>query len=184
MTFEEKLELLTQLVLRARAHFDFWWIYEGEPTRPTYTPAMNRFSEFFRFDLHAQLVSLTMYLCQIFETRSDTHNLRGLLEEAKAAAIPRGTIEAAEEAIDEGEGIRKKLVVLRHKLFAHRDLNLSYEDTFRKASITPDEIRRMSECGLEAVNGLWQGMGAVPREFSPLPERDLLALLEMITATG
>lgn len=61
MTLHEKLERMEQVILRARAHFDVWWVDAGTPTRPRLLHTMNDFSEFFRFDEHAHQFA---FVCQ------------------------------------------------------------------------------------------------------------------------
>ncbi|MCK9376261.1 MAG: hypothetical protein M0P73_08930 [Syntrophobacterales bacterium] len=182
MTLEEKLDALVQIVLRARTFFDLWWIYEGAPTRSKYLPSMNRYSEFFRFDIHAQLITYTMYFCQVFENNQRNMNIKHVVNKAKNRGVSTGYIAAAEKALKEGLAIREKLAIVRNKLFAHRDASLSYSEAFKKADITPDEIRRLSELGLEAINSLRTALGQKKQGFSILPGKDLEELLEEISS--
>ena len=181
MELEEKLDILIQLVLRARTFFDFWWIYEGAPTRTNYLPAMNRYSEYFRFDSHAHHVAFTIYLCQIFEDNQKTLNIINAVKEAKDRGLSATHVETAEAAIQEGLPIWKKLVIVRSNLFAHRSASLSYSEAFKKASLSPNEIRRLSELGLKGVNSLRTALSQKEYEFSTLPGNDLEDLLNEIT---
>jgi hypothetical protein len=141
---------------------------------------MNRYSEFFRFDSHAQEVAYTTYLCQIFEDRSKTLNIPNVMKEARTKGISATYMTVAEKALKEGLPIWKKLVVLRSNLFAHRSASLNYSQVFKKASITPNEIRRLAELGLEAINSLRTALAQKDYEFSTLPGEDLKELLEEI----
>lgn len=180
MKLEQKLDILVQLVLRARIFFDLWWIYESSQTRPKYLPAMNRYPEFFRFDSHAQEVAYTIYLCHIFEDDSKTLNIPNVVKEAKARGLSAGYITVAEKALKDGLPIWKKLVIIRSNLFAHRSASLSYSGAFKKASITPNEIRRLAELGLEAINSLRTALAQKDYGFSALSGKDLKELLEEI----
>ena len=180
MTLEQKLDRLAQLILRARVFFDLWWIYKGAPTHLKHLPAMNRYSEFFRFDIHAQEIANTMYLCQIFENRRDTLNIKNVINEAKARKLSTEHIAAAEKALQEALPIREKLAIIRHNLFAHRSLSLDYSEVFKKASITPNETRRLAELGLEAINSLLTALKQNVHWFTPLPGNDLEKLLREI----
>ena len=181
---ETKLDTLIQLVLRARCFFDFWWIYEGAPTRAKNLDAMNKYSEFFRFDPHAQQVAFTVYLCQLFESKPKTLNINGALREAKARNLPQNTIAEVEHLLQEAEPIVKKLVIIRSNLFAHRSLSLDYKTAFEKADITPNQIRRLCEIGLNTVNLLRVVLGQDQYEFSDLPTEDLSRLLKDIETNG
>lgn len=180
MTLEQKLDILVQLVLRARTFFDLWWIYEGVETRPKYLPAMKRYSEFFRFDSHALQVAYTIYLCQIFEDRPKTLNLKNVVNEAKTRGLSTDYITAAEKVLQDGLPIWKKLVIVRSNLFAHRSASLSYSRAFEMAAIAPNEIRRLAELGLEGINSLRTALGQQDYVFSTLPGKDLRKLLEEI----
>ena len=184
MTLNQKLDILIQLVLRARTFFDLWWIYEGAPTRPKYLSAMNCYSEFFRFDSHAQQVAYTIYLCQIFEEHPKTLNIMNVVKEAKNRKLSTSYIAMAEKALQEGLPIWKKLVIVRSNLFAHRSASLSYKKAFEMASITPDEIRHLAELGLDAINSLRIAIGQRDYEFSTLPGEDLKGLLDEIDSSS
>jgi hypothetical protein len=106
---ETKLDTLVQLVLRTRFFFDLWWVYEGAPTRPKYLDAMNQYSEFFRFDTHAQQVAYTIYLCQLFEGKPKTLNITGVLRDAKARGLPQSNIAVVEQLLQEAKPIVRKL---------------------------------------------------------------------------
>jgi hypothetical protein len=177
---ETKLDILVQITLRARCFFEFWWVYEGAPTRPKYLDAMNQYSEFFRFDTHAHQVAYTIYLCQIFESKLNTLNIRGLLKEAKARNLSEHSIASVEQLLQEAEPILKKLVIIRSNLFAHRSLSLNYKTAFHKAAITPNQIRRLCEIALEVVNLLRIAFGQDELSFTDLSTEDLTRLLEAI----
>ncbi len=180
MRLEQKLDILAQIVLRARTFFDLWWIYESSQTRPKYLPAMNRYSEFFRFDSHAHEVAYTTYFCQIFEDHSKTLNIPNVMKEAKTKGLSADYITVAEKALKESLPIWKKLVILRSNLFAHRSASLSYSQVFKKASITPNEIKRLAELALEAINSLRAALGQRDYEFGILPREHLKELLKEI----
>lgn len=184
MKLEQKLDILIQLVLRARTFFDFWWTYEGVETRQKYMPGMNNYSEFFRFDTHAHQLSYTIYLCQIFENHPKTLNINNVLEEAQDRGVSRRYLAEAERAFQEGVPIWKKLVIVRSNLYAHRSASLEYSRAFEKASITPNEIRRLTELGLEAINHLRIALGLEIYEFSTLPKNDIERLLQKIRSVS
>jgi hypothetical protein len=180
MKLEEKLDILVQLILRARTFFDFWWISEGVPTRSKYLNAMDCYSEFFRFDSHAHQIAYTIYFCQIFQDKKKTLNIKNVLNEAKTKGLSAIHIEVAEKAFKEGLPIWKKLQIIRNNLFAHRNSLLSYSEAFKKASLTPNEIRRLSELCLEAINSLRKALSQKEYEFSSLPRKDFEKLLNKI----
>jgi hypothetical protein len=99
------------------------------------------------------------------------------VEEAKTKKRLERDITAAEKALQEAKPILKKLLIIRHNLFAHRSASLSYEKAFKKAAITPNEIRRLTEIGIETINLLRTALGQTDYVFSELPSSDLKGLL-------
>jgi len=180
---ETKLDVLVQLVLRARCFFDLWWVYEGAPTRQMHLDAMNQYSEFFRFDTHAQQVAYTIYLCQLFEDKSKTLSISAALRQAKHKGLPPQTIAVVEQLLQKAKPIVKKLIIIRSNLFAHRSLTLDYGTAFTRASITPNQIRCLCEIGLKALNSLRVAIRQNEHEFSALPAEDLGRLLKDIRQT-
>jgi hypothetical protein len=178
MTLHQKLEKLEQVVLRARAHFDIWWIYAGADTRPRLLPTMNDFSEFFRFDEHAHQFTFVVYLHQLLDQRAKTINLRAVIAEAQAANYRVQAIERAATIVTQMEPVWKKLVILRSNLFAHRSDQLAWNDAFSKAHISTNEIRTFTEQGLAAVHALLDATGSHLNHFGDLPQRDVLRLFE------
>lgn len=167
LPFDTRVDRAGHLLVLARRFFDIWWVYEGADTRPSALEAMNRFPEFFRFDEHAQFVSLVTHLASLFENRSDTINFDALIAEAQAQAlVPSAALAAAGAALSSVAHLRSKIALLRSNLFSHRSASLSYEDAFTKAAITPFQLRDLTEAGREIVNALLVARGQQPVIFT------------------
>lgn len=180
MTLEEKLQKLEQVVLRARAHFDIWWVYAGAGTRPRVLPTMNEFSEFFRFDEHAHQFAFVIYLCQLLERRAKTINLGAVIAKAQASGYPAEVTQKVSAIAGGMEPTWKKLVILRSNLFAHRTDQLGWDETFSRAGITANEIRTFTGKGLTAVHTLLGVKGSHLNQFTDDPERHVLRLLDAL----
>lgn len=177
--FDERIELITQLIKRARIFYDVWWFYEGAETRPRILGTMNRYSEFFRFDIHAHFVSLVVYIAALFENRRDTVNFPALIEEAEAAKLlPPGALDQAKTAFAEIHDVLSKVAILRSNLFAHRSASLSYEEAFQKADITPNQLRDLTEAGLHIANIFLVARGRSEQFFHELSRKYIEALLD------
>jgi hypothetical protein len=72
--------------------------------------------------------------------------------------------------------------VLRNSVMAHSDGRRSFEDWFKQANITYNEMRDLTEKTMEAVNLLRTANGQDEMAFHDLHVEDLEALLEMIQA--
>src|SRR5687768_4197608 len=131
--FKKRLDRLGQLVMRARSHYDIWWAYQGPEHNSAWVAALRELPDFFRFDEHAQFVTLVMYLGQLFESRPGTINLPLAAAHARLAEFPESVVANADSALAKAQPLWKKVVVLRSNLFAHRSEKLSYEAAFKKA---------------------------------------------------
>lgn len=181
MNFDQKLEVISQVAARARIYFDIWWIYEGAPTKQTYLETMNEYSEFFRFDSHAHFVTMVLYLGQLFETRQGTLNLTSIAKEAEqSVALSQDDVVAAADKLAAAKPLAKKVTILRSNLFAHRSSSLSYADVFRKAEITADQLRELTEAALSVTNKLRRAAGKEDKVFHALSREDVEDLLETL----
>lgn len=178
---DRRLEIAGQLVVRTRIFYDIWWLYEGADTRPKIIDTMNEYSEFFRFDPHAHFVSLIVHLAGLFENRGDTVNLPRLIQELRSScSVPVETITKAEDLLSQVGALLPKVAILRSNLFAHRNASLSYADAFKKAAISPNEIRDLTETALRIANCLLIARGLNEQFFHPLPLRDAEAMLNAL----
>jgi hypothetical protein len=137
--------------------------------------------EFFRFDTHTHFVAFVVYFAGLFESRTDTVNLKALVNEANASeTFPGRTITRAQELLTHARRLSRKITILRSNLFAHRSASLSYSDAFRRASVTPDELYELTEVGLEVINLLLTVDGSREQVFHQLPRGDAEKLLDTL----
>lgn len=177
LPLDQRLSTAGQLVLRARISYDIWWLYEGVGTRPKIIDAMRVYSEFFRFDTHAHFISMVMHLSAVFEDRRDTINFNRLIKDAEKAGIKEEAIKHANVCLETSRNVAKNLAKLRHKVIAHRDYTLPYDEVFKLAAVKPDEIRVLTETGLEIVNTLLKSRGFEEVCFTDLPLDDAKKLI-------
>ena len=183
--FSDRLQLAGQLVARARIFYDIWWFYEGADTRPKIIDTMNMYSEFFRFDSHANFVALVVYLGGLFEKRADTINLPALVSEAGASGTaPADVIAQAKSLLAQVEALQPKVAILRSNLFAHRSASLSYAAAFRKAAIEPNQLRELTEVGLRVVNLFLVARRLPEQVFHGGARQHAEALLKALTTRG
>jgi hypothetical protein len=169
LSFDDRLDCAAQLVKRARIFYDIWYFYEGEDTRPLILDTMNLYSEYFRFDVHAHFVSLIVHLAALFEVRQKTINFPGLIQEAEASIlVSSAAIHEAKTLLAQAQPLRAKVVILRSNLFAHRSASLAYDETFRKAAITPNQLRDLTELGLTIANVMLRARNS-PEQFFHIP---------------
>jgi DNA-directed RNA polymerase subunit F len=164
-TFEERLDELAQTANRADLHYTIWWIYRHEG--PTYKKVMNEFLGFFRASLGAHFVAMVLELYKLLDSRTDSVSLKSLLEEAgKFSELDAETIDTLKEKVATLGPMREKVALLRHKLFAHRDRELSYDSVLASAAVKPDDFRDLIDRAFDILNEVFvvRRMGTWPRD--------------------
>jgi hypothetical protein len=179
LPYKKRVWIATQTAGRAQVSYDLWWYYEGVDTRPKIIDQLRRYSEFFRFDIHAHFVSTVVGLGSVFEPHNrKSVNFSSLVKEASHHGVPDSVIKIAGSKIEEMQDVRRGVKTLRDKLFAHIDAFLPYESVFQNANITPDDIPKLADAGLEIGNSLLRHIGAEQQFFSNLALEDAENLFE------
>lgn len=70
-----------------------------------------------------------------------------------------------------------KVAILRSNLFAHRSASLSYSDVFKKANVTPNQLRDLTDTLLSAANCLLIARGLNIHVFNRLPVMQAEAII-------
>lgn len=166
----------TSLVI-ARASFDIWWLYAGRSTRSNFLSAINEYSDFFRFDEEAHFRLAIISVFTLFDGRGDTVTLTALADECTEAGYDTDSIRKRIKTLCP---VLKKIKILRHKLFAHRDNRLTYEQVYESAGITPHELESLLDECLSIINALAEFCGSQPLSFNEYVASDTKALLDKI----
>jgi hypothetical protein len=181
LPFDEKLNTSAQLALLARRFFDVWWLYESVDSRPIILKAMNRFPEFFSTDGHAHFAAMVNHLASLFENRKDTINFQALLQETTASSLVSNVALAeAKNILQSVATLRPKVAILRSNLFSHRSASLSYDEAFRKAAITPFQLRDLTDAGISIANILLVARGQKECSYIPAAPEQLRMLLDTL----
>jgi HEPN superfamily AbiU2-like protein len=186
LPIDERLEEAGKLVIRSRIFFDVWSYFEDRATRRAIIDTMDRFSEYFRFDSHAHFVAFIIHIAALFETRKqrDTINLPDLVKELKQSnQISAQTAAEVEALLSQAAPWVPKVIILRSNLFAHRNAFLSYDEPFKKAAVTPGQMRELTEIALTIVNHLQRSRGVKECAFHTLAREDTEALLKALKET-
>ena len=181
LPIDERLETAAQLVLRTRIFHDVWRFFEGAETRPLILDTMRRYSEFFRFAPHAHFVSFVVHIAALLEKRNDTINLPRLAKELMDLGMVSVQDAAEVDALlGQAAPLASKTAILRSNLFAHRSAALSYSEAFKKAAVTPNELRDLTEIALKIVNRLLMARGLKDHVFNAQPVTDAEAILRTL----
>jgi hypothetical protein len=179
----QRLDRIGQHIVRARLFLDLWFYFEERDSRRKIIETMREYNEFFRFTPHAYLVAYVIYMAGVFDTRRGTISFPHLVREVKAAGQLKGQEAAAVDALlIEAKSVADKVLILRHKAFAHRSAHISYDDVFKMAAVKPDQLRDLTDMALKIANRLLLARRLHDQYFTELPREAAEAMMKALSA--
>ena len=178
MDVEQKVEIAGSIIIRSRVFFDGWWLSAGVQGRSEHRPFWDQYCHYWRFNEHALLVSYTIHIAGLFESRSDTINLKQLWVSLRERADDLAR-EDVERLLVEARPTVKGVTILRSNVMAHRSAALEYNDVFKRAGLSPDSMRRLTEIALEIINRMRTLVGGHSIEFDQFALGDLKAIASL-----
>ena len=181
LPIDNRVDRAVQLVLRARIFFDVWFYFESRGTRPAILNTMREYHEFFRFMPHANQAAFIVTIAALFEKRKDTINLPQLVKEVtRANEMSQQTQAELQELLNRAEPSAAKVIILRHKAFAHRSAYKSYDDVFKEAEVTAKQMSGLTEIALQIANKLAEARGVSIGFFNELPREDAARMMQTL----
>ncbi len=142
MDISNYVEELRLTMIGAGLNYDIWRVYTNPDTRKEYLRTMNRYPLFFTNSIHAHFVAMLVALYRVYETRPDTYNIPALLKHVQTEKIlPEHVVAKLQKKYEEAQPLWKKVSILRNNAFAHKTVKRTYDEIFKRASVTPDELR-------------------------------------------
>jgi hypothetical protein len=179
----ERLDRIGQHIVRARLFLDLWFYFEERDSRRKIIETMLDYNEFLRFTPHAYLVTYVIYMAGVFDKTRGTISLAHLAREMTAAGHLKGPDAATVETLlVEAKPIADKVVILRHKAFAHRSADISYDDVFKEAAVRPDQLRELTDIALKIANRLLLARRLQDQYFTELPREAAEAMMKVLGA--
>ena len=160
-------EIASRVLFRANVFFESWWQSAGVEGRRAFKQFWDEHWEFWRFNEHAMQFAFVVYSASLFETRTDTVNFGGLWRETKPYRSD-GALETEFEYMwTEIQPVAKSVIVLRSNAMAHRSKALSYNNAFKIANVTPDQIRVFLQSAWRLLNIIEEILGLDRSIFEP-----------------
>ena len=181
LDLNEQIDIASNQLVRARIFLDIWWHYHGSPTRGQSLDSMNEFPEFFRFDEHAHFTAFIVHIATLFDKRNDTVKLEKLRKSISSNLTVSDEIKKELKALfQQVNAVAEKVLVLRHKAFAHRSDEYNYNEAFRLADVTYAEFLVLTEKSKKILNLFLQVTKHGEVVFRDLPREDLVQLLQQL----
>ena len=178
ISLTDRLEILTQQIVRVKIYYDLWWFAHGPITGPSIEDTLNDFPTFFLFDKHAHFIGMLVHSAVVWDDGKKKISLPNISDEIlDTKRFPEHS--ALKREIDDLESHAKGLVVIRNNAIAHRSAYDNYEIVIKSAGVSLDDLPIMINSWLEAVNKLRALIKPPLREmeFNPLPLGQLQDLI-------
>ena len=173
------LEELKGAIANASDCYEVWWVLKGSDTRPKYNAVLSKYPGFFLANIHAQFVAYVVALYRLLETRKDTINFNSFLTLIEAeGSISKEALEEIRSRVDALHPIWVKICILRNEVYAHKSSDNKYDESFKKADITPNQIRDLIEGHKELLNHIALQTESIEFVFSINSREDTISLLE------
>jgi hypothetical protein len=173
------IKAIANTITSASLHFDIWWVYKEKDSRAKYVDILNEYLNFFQTSLQAHFLSAVVELYKLFETRNDTISFPRLIKLLNDNSLL--DLEVQEKMEGEIKSLKvlwKKVAVLRSELFAHTSIDLSYREVFKKAEISPNNMRDLIERSKKLLNQISKGLERNTYIFNIKATGDTIRVLE------
>ena len=77
-------------------------------------------------------------------------------------------------------GIVPKVLILRHNAFAHRSEELNFNDTFKQANVSYNQMLSLTQKSKQVLDQFLSLTGQENLEFSDLPRNHLMRMLKRL----
>lgn len=159
-TLNERVRVAGLMATMARRSLDIWWTYSEKESQARHIRTMNEYPHFFRADIQAHLVMAVVSLVALFDTSDNTVTIKHLVH--KAVADGHKSLKPLQPRVDNFSDDKRVvgLTHLRNKLFAHRDRDASYDETFKEAEVQPIGMIALSDETFELINAVADATGS------------------------
>ena len=181
MAYDAEMKELQDAATAAGLNYEIWWVFRGEETRAKYVDVMNRYLGYFHVAIAAHFAAMLLALYRLYETRTDTHNVPGMIE--RAAAAGDLLVTDAETARAQYAAIKPvwiKVSILRNKVYGHRASDLTVEEVFAQTGVTPFDFRDLIAKTKELLNYLDDKLRNSTHAFNLSATRDTVRMLEAL----
>lgn len=179
--FLKNLDELFRIILDGRSNYEIWWIYISKEGRDEYFKVFLHYKEYFETSAYAHISMAAISLYKLFETRDDTVNFKNIINDALVLKIIDAVdTQKLNPTIEKAKTIWIKINQLRSYLFAHRAKELTVEEIYNNANLTPDQIKELAELSLEILNYIAKRAKQKERQFESFTLRDTYRLLKTL----
>ncbi len=177
---KQDLEELFLLILDAHCAYEIWWILVEKRRRKQYSNILFSFKEFFEPVIRANSTAMLIALYKLYDERNDTLNFIRILKDAEQLKIIDRSKVKFKRKLSEVRALWKKICILRNNVLAHRNYNMTVQEIYKLANITPNKIKRMIDLSLRLYNSVWIKIEEHSKQLEEYTYMDTIKLLEAL----
>lgn len=154
------------MALRCHTHLALWRVTAGAEGRARHLEVLEDHWEHLRFLQHGQLATALVELHSLLDANEATINLPHLVA---AFEGEKGSLPLLTDALASIRDPFAKVRLLRNAVFAHRTRKKTYDDVFKSAAITPDQLQELVVTCIKIANELRVEAGLEAEAPTTLP---------------
>lgn len=179
--FIENLEDLFKILFEAYSNYEIWWIHVNKDDRSKYFFTKLRYKDFFETVAYANITAMIIALYKLFDKNKKSLSLRKIIRDAqKLKIIEEAGVNTLNRSVEKVDSIWSKVMILRSNLFAHRSDTLTVNEIYKKAKITPNQMKELMEVALEILNSICLKTDKSKRRFEDFVARDTYNVLNAL----
>lgn len=181
MPYDVEMKELQDAATAAGLNYEIWWVMRGQETRPKYTDVMNRYLGYFHVAIGAHFAAMLLALYRLYETRSDTYNIPKFIDRVEAdGALTKSDADLARAQYAAIKPLWIKVSILRNNAYGHRAFDMTVEEVFQKAGMTPFEFRDLAQKTKDLLNELNLKLRDSTHAFNLSATRDTIRMLDAL----
>jgi hypothetical protein len=176
---EKNVRELQHAIVVAELNYEIWWVCKEKNSRTRFVDVLNYYPLYFQVSLHAHFVAMIISLYRLYETRKDTMNLPQLVRLLKKhSSLSTQEIKSMELDINSVKPLWQKVSILRNNMFGHRSNKLDDDDVWKKASVTPNQFKKLIDDSKRILNRITRLWARSSHAFNLSATHDAERLLE------
>jgi HEPN superfamily AbiU2-like protein len=181
MAYDAEMKELQDAATAAGLNDEIWWVMRGHETRPKYVDAMNRYIGYFHVAIAAHFAAMVLALYRLYETRPDTHNIPAFIDRVESdGALTKADADSARAQCAAIKPLWIKVSILRNNIYGHRVADMTVEEVFGEAGVSPFEFRDLVARTKELLNELNLKLRDATHAFNLTATRDTIRMLDAL----
>lgn len=140
---------------------------------------MNHYVNYFAISERAHMTTLIVLLYRLLESRKDTYSFKHFFRFSRDNALyEEGEIIDFEKLYKDMEPTAKRVRILRNSVYGHRPIGYTVDEMFKKAALTPNQLKELIEKCKLLVNKMNQALNDSTHAYNLPTREDTIRLLD------